>query len=282
MKALAAGGVVLKSLRTKRSKSFENLTLREIAAYIANKNKLILEGAIPSVRFERVTQHRETDLSFLRRISIEYGCLFSVRNSKLTFTISKDLELAAAVAIIDRTDCRTYSIKDKTGDTYKEAKVKYRNPNTGKVPTATVTKVSNRDGYTYNQISTDDTLEIRTKAENPDQAEKKAEAALHKKNSEQQEGTLTGEGRPTMIAGNNFMFTGLGVVSGKYYIKKSTHKVDKGGGYTITVDFKRTLPASAAQQTGTKSSTPKNNSYGVTPFTNADGIQFLNINLLPK
>lgn len=280
IKALAA--LIKSSLRTKKSKSFENVTLREIAAYIAAKNKLTLQGVIPSVRFDRVTQYREKDLSFLRRISIEYGCLFSVRDSKLIFTISKDLEAAEPVGTIDRCELRTYSLKDKTGETYKNARSTYRNPGTGKVHSATVNKVENRDGYTYSQISTDDTLEIRSKAETTEQAEKKAEAGLHHKNSQQTEGTLVMEGTPKYVAGNNIMLTGLGVLSGKYYIKKSSHKLNKTGGYETTIEVKRTVAAAPAARTSAPSKAGKNPGYIVTPFTNADGISFVQINNLPK
>jgi phage protein D len=280
IRALAA--LVKGSLRTKRSKSFENVTLREIAAYIAAKNKLVLQGNIPSVRFDRVTQYREKDLSFLRRISIEYGCLFSVRGSKLIFTVSKDLEAAEAVATIDRTEIKTFSLKDKTGDTYKNARSTYRNPGTGKIHTANVDKVENRDGYTYSQISTDDTLEIRSKAENTEQAEKKAEAALHYKNSRQTEGTLVLEGNRVFVAGNNFNLTGLGILSGKYYIKKSTHKISKSGGYETTIEIKHTVAATPAGRSSKTSATGKKPSYNVTPFQNADGVNFVQINMLPK
>lgn len=280
IRALAA--LIKSSLRTKRSKSFENVTLREIAAYIAAKNKLTLQGNIPSVRFDRVTQYREKDLSFLRRISIEYGCLFSVRGSKLVFTVSKDLEAAEAVATIDRSEIKTFSLKDKTGETYKNARSTYRNPGTGKIHTATVDKVENRDGYTYSQISTDDTLEIRSKAENSEQAEKKAEAALHYKNSRQTEGTLVMEGNRVFVSGNNFNLTGLGILSGKYYIKKSTHKISKSGGYETTVEIKHTVAATSAGKTSTASAAGKKPSYTVTPFQNADGINFVQINALPK
>jgi phage protein D len=280
IKALAA--VIKSSLRTKRSKSFENVTLREIAAYIATKNKLALQGVIPSVRFDRVTQYREKDLSFLRRVSIEYGCLFSVRGSKLIFTQSKDLEAAEAVATIDRSELKTFTLKDKTGETYKNARSTYRNPGTGNVHTATVEKIENRDGYTYSQISTDDTLEIRSKAETTEQAEKKAEAGLHHKNSQQTEGTLVMEGNRVFVAGNNINLTGLGILSGKYYIKKSSHKINKSGGYETTIEIKRTVASTSAARTSTPSTAGKKPNYVVTPFTNADGINFVQINNLPR
>ena len=80
---------------------------------------------------------------------------------------------------------------------------------------------------------------MTTKAENKQQAEKKAQAALHRANSRQQEGSISLEGQPLLVAGNNFELTGLGQLSGKYHIEKSTHKISATGGYTTDLEIKR-------------------------------------------
>lgn len=273
IKGIAA--VVTKSLRTKRSKSFENQTLRQIAAYIASKHNLTLQGDIANVRFERVTQYRERDLSFLRRISIEYGYLFSVRDKKLIFTSVFGIEAANPVTSLDRTDIRGYSLKDKTSETYKAATVRYHNPNNNAVSKATVTTETNKDGVTYKKISTDDTIAIQSKAETPAQADLKATAALHHTNSLQQEGTLTLEGNPILVAGNNILVTGFGTISGKYYIRKSSHRIDKSGGYTGTIDIKRTQETQPVNQTPKQ--TEKKKTPKVVNNTNQDNVTFKTI-----
>jgi uncharacterized protein len=275
IRAIAAG--IKKAIRTKNSKSFENQSLRQIANYIAIKNKLTLIGNIGNIQFERVTQHREKDLSFLRRISMEYGYLFSVRDNQLIFTSVFEIEAGKVVLEIDRSEIRTYNLKDKTGETYKGANVKYHNPVDNSVKKATVLTLSNKDDVTYKQISTEDTIEIRTKAETPAQADLKANAALHKHNSTQQEGSISIEGNPIFVAGNNFLLTGFGVISGKYYIKKSVHKIDKAGGYVTSGDIKRTQVTATTNQSGVKSQS-KNSAFTVTNLTNRDQISFKQIN----
>jgi len=274
IKAIAAG--IKKAIRTKNSKSFENQTLKQIANYIATKNKLTLVGNIANIQFERVTQHREKDLGFLRRISMEYGYLFSVRDNKLIFTSVFDIEAGKVVLEIDRSEIRSYSLKDKTADTYKAANVKYHNPGDNSVKKASVTTLSNKDNVTYKQISTEDTIEIRSKAENPAQAELKATAALHKHNSTQQEGTINIEGNPVFVAGNNILLTGFGIMSGKYYVKKSTHKIDKSGGYVTTGDIKRTEVTASSNQSSVKTQ-PKTAPFTVTNLTNRDAVSFKQI-----
>lgn len=220
-------------LRTKNSAAYENQTLKQIASTIAGKNGLSVTGEIEDVRFARVTQNRETDLGFLKRISYDYGHVFSVRDKKLIFTTIYKLEEGSSVKEIDRTDLRSYSIRDKTAQSFKDAKVKYHNPAEKKVIDAS------KDKTEAKEITKGDTLFMTTKAENKQQAEQKAKAALHRANSRQQEGTINLEGQPLLVAGNNFELTGLGQLSGKFHIVKSTHKISRGGGYTTSCEIKR-------------------------------------------
>lgn len=231
IRALAAP--IKGKLRTKNSTAHENKTLKQIAQTIAGNNGLTLQGEIEDVRFNRVTQNRETDLGFLKRISYEYGHVFSVRDAKLIFTTIFKLEEAGPVQIVDRSDITSYSIKDKTAESYKNAKVKYHNPEDKKVVDAS------QDEADSKALTKGDTLYMTTKAENKQQAEKKAKAALHRANSKQQEGTITLEGAPLLLAGNNFELTGMGELSGKYHIMTSNHKIDRSGGYTTDLDIKR-------------------------------------------
>lgn len=273
IKSLAAG--VSKAVRTKLRKSFESQSLRQIAQYIADKHGFKLTGNIGNVNFERVTQNKETDLSFLHRIATDYGYLFSIRDKQLIFTSVFEIENGSAVTEINRTDLRSYSITDKTSETYKEANVKYHDPNSKKVNQAKVTTLQNKDNVTYKQIESADSLEIRTKAESPAQAEQKATAALHYKNSLQQKGTVQLEGNPILVAGNNFTLAGLGTLSGKFNIEKSTHKIMKSGGYTLDLDIKRISPATDSQKGGNKKA--GSDKFKVVDLTNKDKITFKQI-----
>lgn len=276
IKAIAAG--FKKGMRTKKSKSFEAQTLRQIAQYIATQNSLTLVGEIANINFTRVTQYRERDLSFLARIAQEYGYLFSVRDSKLIFTSAVQIEAGQPVLTIDRSQLKTYSLKDKTSETYKAANVKYHNPGDGSVKSAKVETLNNADNVTYKQIASNDSLEIRTKAETPAQADAKGKAALHYKNSNQRTGSLSMEGSPRILAGNSFTLTGLGELSGKYYVKKSTHTMDKGSGYVTTAEIKQISAATASQKS--KQSTPKGSGqtkYEVENLTNKDAVTYKQI-----
>lgn len=195
---------------------------------------------LDAISFKRVTQNRETDLGFLKRIAKEYGFIFSVRDTKLILVHQEDIEGLEGVLIIDRTEIRSGNIKDQSKNTYSSARVSYWDPNQKKnvTKTVTLTEVSpNTEAYTRN-VKTD-VLEIRTKCENEKQAEAKARAMLYKANSVQQHGTLELEGNTLLVSGNNFELTSMGQFSGTYHIEESSHNIDKQAGYSMTLGIKR-------------------------------------------
>lgn len=237
IRSIATG--INKAVRTKSSQAFENQSLKQIAQTIASKHGMTVQGEIENVRFTRITQNQEHDLEFLRRISEEYGHIFSVRDNKLIFTKIYDIEKGSPVVSIDRIDLKDYSIRDKTSQVFKNAQVKYHDPVDKSVKEYKTTSNTNAEGVSIDDVTQADTLEIRTKAENKQQAELKARAALYRHNSKQQEGTLTVEGNPLLVAGNNIELTGLGVLSGKYHIMESRHTIEKGSGYSTQIQVKR-------------------------------------------
>ncbi len=260
IRALATG--ITKAVRTKNSKAYEKQTLKQIAESIAAKHGMSVTGTIDSVTFTRVTQNRENDLAFLRRISEEYGHIFAVRDSQLVFTRLYDIEKGEPVHSIDRTDLLSYSVRDKTSNTYKKTKVKYHDPADKEVKEFEQTENTNADGETVTDPTAEDTLEIRTKAENNQQAELKAKAAMYRYNSKQQEGTLSVQGNPVLLAGNNIELTGMGTLSGKYHIMESSHSIDVGGGYTTSLNVKRVGFVEKIKQKSTRQRTD-NSTYRV-------------------
>lgn len=229
VRGLAAG--IKKAVRTKNNSAHEGKTLKKIAETIAGKHGLTVQGDIENIQINRATQHRETDLEFLKRISWEYGHVFSVRDTALIFTTIYKLEESDAADVIDRADLMSYSLRDKTSETYKKAEVKYHDP--------VENRVVRGDDTSSGDDTAADTLVLQTKAENPGQARAKAKAALHRANSRKQEGTITVPGNPLMVAGNNFELTGLGVLSGVFHIQESRHTLSRSGGYVTEATIKK-------------------------------------------
>jgi phage protein D len=237
LKGIAAW--VTTPMRTRDSKAHENKTLKEIAQHVADKLGLELVGDIYTIRIARSTQNREADISYLYRMATQFGYVFSIRGTKLIFTSVYDLENGTPVKTLDRTDLSQYNFTDKTSETYGAARVSYQDPGKKTVTTYEIKTEVNADNIAFNKVVKKDVLIIKEKAENKQQAELMAKAALHAKNSLQQKLNFTTEGDPLLVAGNNIEVTGFGQLSGKYQIIQSTHNNDKDAGYTTECECKR-------------------------------------------
>lgn len=230
---------VTSPMRTNDSKAHENKTLKEIAEFVAKKHGLTVVGKIYTIRIARSSQVREADLAYLQRLATEFGYVFSIRGTQLVFTSVFDLEDGRPVKTIDRSEMKSYSIRDKTSETFSSAVVKYQDNKTKKVISHEVKTMANATNVSLSPVVKKDVLYIKAKAENKQQAEAMAKAALHAKNSLQQTLAFSISGDPLMVAGNNIEVTGFGKLSGKYHIIQSTHSDEKGSGYTTDVECKR-------------------------------------------
>jgi hypothetical protein len=180
-------------------------------------------------------------LSFLKRISQDYGLVFAVRESVITFTSIYDLHKRNVSFVVDKTDLKSYSIKDKSAEGKKSTKVVHNNPKTNAKVQADLDykKWAEEEGSEFPDIENQDQEVIHTRTENKQQAESKAKAAMHLSATNQFEGRISMKGNDLMLSGNNFQLTGLGLLSGKYNIKSSSHKIDKSGGHTVDAEIKR-------------------------------------------
>jgi phage protein D len=235
IRAIAAP--ITKGLRTKKSAAFEKQTLSKIVNRVARIHSLTQLGKINDVTIDRITQRQETDLSFLSRLATIYGHVFSVRGATLIFDSIYELEGRNPVAILTRADILSMNVRDKITKVYKKSKTRYHNPQNGQFVS------SEQEG---NPESSDD-LEIWIKVEDKQQAEQVAKAKLHDKNSQKVEGTISVEGNPYVLAGNNIQLNGFGVLSGVYHIISSTHSISEQG-YSTSAQIKKVKEVAADAQ----------------------------------
>lgn len=230
---------VTTAMRTKESKAYEGQTLKDIAQSVASKHGLTLEGKIATMRIARSTQHQETDLEYLTRLANEFGYQFTIKGTKLVFWSVFELEKGTPVVEISRGDIASYSMKDKAFDSYAEANVKYHDPKEKKLVSFNVKDVQSAGGENFNDKSSADKLEIRVKAENQQQAEQIGKSQLYRKRANQIDGSISLEGNPILVAGNNFDLLDMGALSGRYHITESRHRISKSGGYETSIQIKR-------------------------------------------
>lgn len=232
IKGIAAG--INKKIRSKHSYAHENKTLREIVNTIAAKYGFTVKGQISNISIGRETQHRETDLKFLRRLADGYGYTFSIRDKQLIFTDIFSIENKQDALTISRADIISYSITDKTANTFKSAKNTYHNAKKKQV----ISYEEDESNEAYTNVK-EDSLDLHFRTENKQQSEIKTKVALYKANSRQQSGSIEMPGNILVMAGNNCTMEGLGKFSGKYYIDSTTHEVSSDGGYTTSAEIKR-------------------------------------------
>ena len=229
LRALGAG--IRKAVRTKNSQAYEGKTLAQVAALLAGQNGLTIIGTVPNLPFKRVTQHRETDLTFLRRLAREYGAVFSVRGSNITFQDLDTLEAMAPVLTMERSDFKGLSLKDKTHNVYGQVESKYWDPETKQmvVGQAAATGTDSRD-----------TLRLRRRAESAAHSNRQAHAALKFHTGWQIGGTLQAEGNPLLCSGNNLQLgNSFGVFAGLYQITDSRHQMERDRGYATEIEVRR-------------------------------------------
>lgn len=277
-----------KKLRTKNNYAHEGKTLKEIVNTVAQSLGYTVEGNISSIKFDRVTQSNETDISFLRRLADMYGYYFSVRGTVIIFTPETEIDGKEPVLEIDRLDCSGYSFTNKSAGTHKSAKVNHRNPSTGEdiegsadwgsmvdellppqlggvtkflknnaqtsvqgSPARKTVRAAQAPEYREKIIDTEpesadvlkdtgeDELRLIVKAENTQQAEVMAKAALYKGNKATSDVSVTVAGNPMLVEGNTVMLSGFGKFSGKYTISRAVHTKTRTGGYTCRLNMQR-------------------------------------------
>lgn len=234
IKAISAG--ISKALRTRNNKAFEEQTLRQIALYFCKKHGFsLVDGSnmLSQINLDRKTQENKTDLDFLSNLAKEYGFMFTIKGSKMVFISYYDLENVASVGEIDKTEVSTYSINEKTHDTYSAGVLNSRNPRKGKVISVNV----NYEDWSGKRVN--DNMIISGHVSSNGHAEVKVKGGLWSKNKYKQSGTITIPGDPTKVAGVNFDLTGFGLGSGKYHIPTSTHSIDSGQ-YTTELEIRKT------------------------------------------
>ncbi|MBD2261387.1 contractile injection system protein, VgrG/Pvc8 family [Pseudanabaena sp. FACHB-2040] len=232
------------SLRERRSQAYENTTLRAIASRIAEKHGLELVGEIPNIRFKRLSQSEQTDLEFLRETAAEYGLLFKIEGTtRLVFFQESDLEAAAPVLTVKRTEMANYRLRRSASGTYKAATVSYQNAESGEFIEVTIdlngAEVPKPKDGQEGAIASESILRIRERVESRAQARLKAVAALKRANSARVELDFEAEGNVLFAAGSCFTLEGFKRLDGKYLLSRVRHQLDKGRGYRCSVEARK-------------------------------------------
>jgi uncharacterized protein len=232
LRALSAA--VSKALRTRNSRRWDSLGLRDVVGQLAAEYGLSVVGEVPSLPYVALAQDRETDLAFLRRLAELHGAAFSIRGDRLGFHDLDALDARNAALSLEMEHLESYSLRDKTHLVYQGSEVRYFDAQEKQIVEGVIKAQGAKPG---------DTLRIRKRAETSAHAKRLAHSALKQTKGFEQAGTIkTTQGTPYALAGNLAQLgESFGVLAGKYQIESSRHDFTRSSGYTTECEVRRVV-----------------------------------------
>lgn len=220
---------------TERSKTWEKITVQEIAADMAGRAGLALTYDAEEIKLDAVEQNKKSDSAFLQELCDKYGLQLKVYAKKLILYDREAYKSKPAVATIPIEDVAagwTYNT-DLVGS-YTGGTIAYTDPKTEKDIVYKLNETSPR------------LLEVTEKADSAADAERRLKSAIEKANHglTTLAVTLMG-GRYDVYAGQCVEMTGFGRLSGKYYVDKATHELSTSG-YTVQLELALVSSGTAA------------------------------------
>lgn len=226
----AVSSLVTTSMRRERkSRAWENTTLRTVGAQLAADHGVQLFWEGDDISFARLDQREESDLAFLQRVAKTNGLSVKVGHGRIILYEGKVREASSPVYTVSNAGepLSTYSFSTTAHDIYRACKVKYWDA-------ATKSQME----YVFTPDSAPDvgqTLQINKRVESLAEAMRTAETQLRAKNKAETTASLTMMGRPELLSGLVYTAEGYGNFDGNYLIESATHSGDGSAGYTTSI-----------------------------------------------
>lgn len=222
---------------TERTKTWEKVTLKEIASSIAGNAGISLDWRVEADDFtlQSVEQDEQTDCEFLSEILNKYGYFIKLFNSKIVVFSRVEVKKKPATKTIYKSDMTKWSWQTSLCGSYTGGRLTYTDPETENT-TLSLYKAPKES----TQISTGEgerILDINEKSESEADAERIIKSAVENANHGGTTLSVSIIGDTGYIAGTCINVEGIGKLSGKYYIDQVKHSM--GSGYTA--ELKLTL-----------------------------------------
>lgn len=234
--------------QTKKSKSWENFSLSEIAATIAQQNKmgcLFESGYNP--KYSRVEQYQMSDISFLQKLCHDAGCSLKATNNIIVIFDQAAYESKSPILKIKYGESGKYlKYKLTTGsnDCYTSCRVSYTNADG-----TTITATEYAENYKADSDN-QQCLEIRQKVSSISEAQTLAHKMLRLHNKYEVTGSFTFQGNPKLFAGNTVELSDFGFGDGKYIISQAKHSISSSG-YTTQIEIRKCLESESTTTANT-------------------------------
>ncbi len=209
---------------TKRSKTWENVTVEEIGKEIAGRAGVALfydvEGG--PIQIKTIEQSERTDCDFYMDLCSTYGLAMKVYSKKIVVFDREAYKAKRPVGTITRDMVKSFSWSGQLAGTYTGGEYTYTDPYTEEE-----IKVNVGGGSRI--------LKLSGKADSKADAERKIKAAVANANHGAKKLSMTIMGNAMWVASQCVAVKDMGKLSGKYYMDKIIHNV--GGGYDMELEM---------------------------------------------
>lgn len=223
--------------QTKKTKVWENITLKNIGKTVAQNNGMqLLYSSDYNPTYKRKEQLNLSDIVFLKKLCKGAGISLKVTSKKIIMFDAAEYEKKPEVKrlIKGNKNVLSYKVSTKTTDTeYTKCTVSYTDPVTKEKVTATYTKPGGDDSKNAQE------LKIEEKVNNREEALTLARKYLRAKNKGETTAQITVIGDVDYCAGITVRLDGYGEYDGKYIVETATHNLT--GGYTTDLKLRSCL-----------------------------------------
>lgn len=225
--------------RRKRTRAWRGVTIKQIAADIADRAHMRLEFQIDAgPAYKQALQNDKSDLEFLQEECKEIGATLKVTESTLVIYDEMKIDAGESIGEISLAGgwVKEWSFDADDSGRYGACHVSCFDPRTGK----TYKYQFPPDGTTIAGLDPNgQTLEMVIQVSDVAEAATRAQALLRNANRFATSGKLTTVGDPGLVAGVVFDLTDAFGFGGKFVITRAEHRV--GGGYTCNLDVRRCI-----------------------------------------
>lgn len=219
----------------KKSRAWENITLKAIGEQIAHDSGLsLMYEASDNPTFKRKEQVQISDIKFLQELCHAAGMALKVTTLKIVIYDAAEYDTKPITKTFKFGDKNIISYKlgtSLTDTAYTSCHVSYTDPDSKETIEYTYTPDSS--------TGTGQILEINEKVRNTKEAKKLAKKRLREKNTQEYTASLKVLGDVSLVAGMTVKLKGFQKFDKKYKITQAKHNLT--GGYTVDLSLKQVL-----------------------------------------
>ena len=215
--------------RQKNSRTWEAVRLQAVAKKLAAGHGMDLFWEAPdNPVLDRLTQARESDLAFLRRVCRRHGLNLKVDGAKLIVYHLADREAQAPAAVVRAEACSDYSFSIQGFKSASGCRVVHWDPRQNKRFSKEYKSGSDL------KVGRKEVIDLRAIGDS--EAEALAKARLERINADHFTGSVTCFGDTALRAGLTCELNGFGAYDRSVFITTASHTVTATGKYTTKIN----------------------------------------------